>query len=418
MSVRNFIIIGISSLSLVFGQSVFNSYGLGTSKTSFHSSVSGAGSIGLVPTFHPGVSMDNPATWPGLNFTYISGSFSNQAFNLKGSNVTNQSASFNKIQFAIPIQDRFALGVALKPLNSHNSFFSTDTVYIDFEGSIIKNNKEFRSGGGIMAAEIAFALPINQDAGMGLSFNQLFGSSRDEHSMVLNGTYYRLYNIRTYSGSTFSFDFAGKLFKNDQIALFGFAKAEITDKPVSGMLYKFDLFEDSNNNYAFDVEDYPGELDVDTIKVKNIYAPRSLSFGVNASFNNNLNIFGEFQHWNDEPNDVAFSSIFKDQILSKSHSGFGLVRFGNYSARSWQDRLTLRLGIHRNTYQFSNSDRSLIENGISVGFGFKFAATGNQLDFSFRNGQRGINGGAEELFNEFTIGLSLGDNWFLRRRGK
>ena len=78
----------------------------------------------------------------------------------------------------------------------------------------------------------------------------------------------------------------------------------------------------------------------------------------------------------------------------------------------------MRLGIHRNTHQFSNSDRSLIENGISVGFGFKFAATGNQLDFSFRNGQRGINGGAEELFNEFTIGLSLGDNWFLRRRGK
>ena len=73
-------------LSIIFlinylcAQSVFNSFGLGLSPTSYHTSVNGAGSIGLVPTFHPGVSMENAATWPGLNYTFISASYSNQLY--------------------------------------------------------------------------------------------------------------------------------------------------------------------------------------------------------------------------------------------------------------------------------------------------------------------------------------------------
>ena len=53
-----------------------------------------------------------------------------------------------------------------------------------------------------------------------------------------------------------------------------------------------------------------------------------------------------------------------------------------------------------------------------MGIGFKFAVTGNQIDFSFRYGSRSIRSSQKELFQEFTIGVSLGDIWFLRRRAK
>jgi len=418
MSIRKILLMTVLVSTIMFSQSVFNAYGLGLSRTSFHTSVNGAGSIGLVPTFHPGVSMDNPATWPGLKFTYVSGSFSNQAHGLNNAGVTNQSAGFNNIQFVVPIKERFGFGISLKPLNSHNAFFSTDTVSMDFEGETLRSNKEFRSGGGIMSGSFGIALPLNQHMGIGLSYNALFGSSRDEHSMVLNDTYYRLFNVRTYSGSTFSVDFAGRLFKNDKMMLLTFARVSMTNKPVSGSLYQFDLFEDTNNNYSFDTGDYPSEVDVDTIDVTNIYAPNSFSFGINANFKNDFNIFGEFELWNDEATNMSFASIHRDQIGSKTHVGSGLVRFGRMGARNWQDRLTFRLGLHRDIYQFIYSGKSLIENGISVGFGFKFAATGNQIDFSFRNGSRIFDETQKEIFREVTVGVSLGDIWFLRRRGK
>ena len=130
-----------------FTQSIFNAYGLGLSRTSFHSSANGAGSIGLIPSFHPGVSMDNTATWPGLNFTYVSGSYSNQANGIKDSNIENQASRFNKLQFVIPFRERYALGLTVKPLNNHNSFLTTDTTSFHFNGADISSRKEFRSGG-------------------------------------------------------------------------------------------------------------------------------------------------------------------------------------------------------------------------------------------------------------------------------
>ena len=122
LSLRVLLII-IFSFTYAYTQSVFNSYGLGLNRTSYHTSVNGAGSIGLVPTFHPGVSMENVATWPGLNYTFISGSYSNQLFANEKRNISNQAAGFSKIQFIVPILDKYGFGLSLKPLNNHNTFF-------------------------------------------------------------------------------------------------------------------------------------------------------------------------------------------------------------------------------------------------------------------------------------------------------
>ena len=98
----------------------------------------------------------------------------------------------------------------------------------------------------------------------------------------------------------------------------GYARVSMTGNPVSSTQYQFDLFEDRNNNYSFDSDDYPENVDVDTINVSNIYAPSSISFGLNAALNNDINIFGEFQLWNDQAINDNFSSIYTDQIAAKT----------------------------------------------------------------------------------------------------
>tara|TARA_Y100000590_G_scaffold445230_1_gene577060 strand:- start:429 stop:1199 length:771 start_codon:yes stop_codon:yes gene_type:complete len=254
--------------------------------------------------------------------------------------------------------------------------------------------------------------------GLGFTYNYLFGSSRDDQSVVINNTYYRLFNIRTYQGSTYKVDFGGKFFSNNNLSILAFASIELTDKPVYGKLYQFDLFEDINNNYSFDSNDYPAEVGVDTIGVNNIYAPNSFSLGLNIGLKKNLNIFSEFQLWNDESNNINYASIYKDQVGSKNHIGLGLIRFGNQMERNWQDRITFRSGVYKDIFKLRYSGKSIIENGLSVGFGFKFASTGNQIDFSFRSGSRYSDDVNKELFREFTVGISVGDVWFLRRRAK
>ena len=417
MSYRN-IFISLLLLNYIHAQSVFNAYGLGLSKSGNYAATSGAGSIGLVPTFHPGVSLDNPATWPGLKFTYISGSYNSRSVGLDNKNDITYGNGLDKIQFVIPIQDRYAMGVSLKLVNNHNSYFKTDSSTFDFQGKNLITNKEFRSGGGLLAGSFGVSFPMNEKMGLGFSVDRLFGSSRDEHSLVLNDIHYRMFNIRTYSGTVMNLNFAGNFYNDNDLIVLAFARISMTGKPVSGTLYQFDLFEDRNDNYTYDPDDYPATVNVDTIEVSDIYAPNSFSFGLNAGFRNDLNIFGEFQIWNDEASSANYESIYTDQIGSKTHFGGGLVKFGNIGARAWQDKLTFRLGAFKESYGLKYSGKTINENGITMGIGFKFAVTGNQLDFSYRTGSRSINGDYKELVKEFNIGLSLGDVWFLRRREK
>ena len=417
MSYRN-IFISLLLLNYIHAQSVFNAYGLGLSKSGHYTATSGAGSIGLVPTFHPGVSLDNPATWPGLKFTYISGSYNSRSVGLDNKNDITYGNGLDKIQFVIPIQDRYAIGVSLKLVNNHNSYFKTDSSTFDFQGKNLITNKEFRSGGGLLAGSFGVSFPMNEKMGLGFSVDRLFGSSRDEHSLVLNDIHYRMFNIRTYSGTVMNLNFAGNFYNDNDLIVLAFARISMTGKPVSGTLYQFDLFEDRNGNYTYDPDDYPATVNVDTIEVSDIYAPNSFSFGLNAGFRNNLNIFGEFQIWSDEASSANYESIYTDQIGSKTHFGGGIVKFGNIGARAWQDKLTFRLGAFKESYGLKYSGKTINENGITMGIGFKFAVTGNQLDFSYRTGSRSINGDYKELVKEFNIGLSLGDVWFLRRREK
>ena len=417
MSYRN-IFISLLLLNYIHAQSVFNAYGLGLSKSGHYTATSGAGSIGLVPTFHPGVSLDNPATWPGLKFTYISGSYNSRSVGLENRNDITYGNGLDKIQFVIPIQDRYAIGVSLKLVNNHNSYFKTDSSTFDFQGKNLITNKEFRSGGGLLAGSFGVSFPMNEKMGLGFSVDRLFGSSRDEHSLVLNDIHYRMFNIRTYSGTVMNLNFAGNFYNDNDLIVLAFARISMTGKAVSGTLYQFDLFEDRNDNYTYDPDDYPATVNVDTIEVSDIYAPNSFSFGLNAGFRNDLNIFGEFQIWSDEASSANYESIYTDQIGSKTHFGGGIVKFGNIGARAWQDKLTFRLGAFKESYGLKYSGKTINENGITMGIGFKFAVTGNQLDFSYRTGSRSINGDYKELVKEFNIGLSLGDVWFLRRREK
>ena len=85
----------------------------------------------------------------------------------------------------------------------------------------------------------------------------------------------------------------------------------MTNEPVSGNLYNFDLFEDVNNNYTFDCNDYPNEVQVDTTDINDIYAPNSIALGINLTMTNNINLFGEFQTWRDKATNINYGSIFK-----------------------------------------------------------------------------------------------------------
>ena len=56
--------------------------------------------------------------------------------------------------------------------------------------------------------------------------------------------------------------------------------------------------------------------------------------------------------------------------------------------------------------------------GISLGFGIKFGVANNQIDFAYKYGVRTSDLISNETIQHFTVGLQLGDLWFVKRRPK
>ena len=406
------------SFSFSMSQSIYNSYGLGLPKSTFYASENGLGSIGLVPNFTNKVSIGNPSTWKYLKHSYINSTYESQSFKLDQSIVSSEGSQFGGIQFLIPIRNEYAIGLSVKPVNNLNTFLKTDTVRYLMHDDNLSVSREFKSGGGVMASSFAFSLPINSKMNVGLSFDSFFGSSRTEKSIIVNNVYYRSLGINTFKGSSYNVFFSGDFFESNKIILSIYSGVVKTNAPLSAYAYNFDLFEDTDGDLIPTSNDFPNDTNVDTMKVENIYAPNSFSLGFNLDFKNSLNTYFEFQLWNDNAQNIKNLGLFDDQIVSNYHIGAGLVKFGDIYDKDWQDKITFRLGAYRKDYKMLSMGNNIIENGLSLGLGIKFGNTANQLDVSFNNGTRSSENNFSETFKQFSIGISVGDVWFLRRRSK
>ena len=406
------------SFSLSSSQSVYNSYGLGLPKSTFYASEKGLGTIGLVPNFTNKVSIGNPSTWKYLKHSYINSTYESQTLKLNKSIISSEGSQFSGIQFLIPIRSEYAIGLSVKPVNNLNSSFKTDTVNYLMHDENLSVSREFKSGGGVMASSFAFSLPINSKMNVGLSFNSYFGSSRAEKSIIVNNVYYRSLGINTYKGSSYDVFFSGDFFESDKIVLSIYSGIIKTNTPLSAYAYNFDLFEDTDGDLIPTSNDFPNDTNVDTLKVENLFSPNSFSLGFNVDFKNSLNTYFEFQLWSDNARNTNSIGLFNDQIVSNNHLGAGIVKFGDINDKDWQDKITFRLGAYRKDYKMLSIGNNIIENGLSLGLGIKFGNTANQLDLSYNNGTRTSENNFSETFKQFSIGISVGDVWFLRRRAK
>ena len=410
------LVYGIFSLGL--NQSIYNSYGLGLPKSSFFAPENGLGSIGLVPNFINKVSIGNPSTWSHLKHSYINSTYESQSFNLNRSSFTSNSSQFGGIQFLVPIRSKYAIGLSVKPVNDLNTFFKTDTVNFIMNDENLSTSKEFKSGGGVMASTFALSVPINSRMNIGLSFDSFFGSSRIEKAIILNDIYYRNYGVNTYRGSNYNMYFSGEFFDSDNLEVSVYTGITKTSTPISAYVYSIDLFEDTDGDLLPTGNDFPQDPGADTLRVENVYAPNAFSMGLNLDFKNSLNTYFEFQLWNDNAQNIKNFSLFNDHVVSNNHLGIGVIKFGNVDDKDWQDKITFRLGAYRKDFKLSSIDNNIIENGLSMGLGIKFGNTANQLDLSYNNGIRSSKNNFNESFKQFSIGISVGDVWFLRRRAK
>ena len=108
-----------------------------------------------------------------------------------------------------------------------------------------------------------------------------------------------------------------------------------------------------------------------------------------------------------------------NKISSGNILTVGMLRFPNQTGKNWTGNFILRSVFKYSHPNIEPTKNIISEIGYSMGFGFKFGATSNQLDINYYVGSRSFKEKFDgENIHQIQAGVSLSDIWFVKRRQK
>ena len=422
-------------LSLSLAQGPFNGYGIGALQNWTSPSEAGASSIGLVPSYRSGIALSNPTTWHNLRFTFLSISYNGFESSLENSS-KNGYSNLQSAQFIIPIKQKHALGIELHPY-SYQKIDLVDSLEQDFNAfnDTISIEKQFNQAGGVMAFDLSASTVLLNKTNLGLTFQFLFGSSRQNNSLLIDEIPYTISSRLNYSGVN-TLLYANTNIKNFNI----FFKTSFSLKPLDAIETKLYPYFDTNKNgyhdFVYDYlnpgYDFPHPNDVpepETGRLTNIHDHSSVGIGISKTFLKRLQLAIELENNSDNSDfNSQIPNSFNSRIVNSDYLSMGMIWFPNEKSFRFIDNFTFRSGLSFNNFlidDLSSSDNDRIKSnnnisefGYSIGLGYKFKSVGNQIDFTYHSSLRshGNDSYGEELFRGFQVGISIADIWFIKRR--
>ena len=119
---------------------------------------------------------------------------------------------------------------------------------------------------------------------------------------------------------------------------------------------------------------------------------------------------------------------FNKRIIENGKFSAGAIWFPSKQSYKFLDNLIFRAGLFFNNFatdEFAHgstirkkSKFNITEFGYSIGFGYKFKAVGNQIDFAYSSSIKSfeVSDFDEERFRGLQISISIADIWFIKRR--
>ena len=412
-------------ISGLLGQSTMNGYGYGMFSQNNESASLGSGSIGLVPSFQNNVSLSNPSTWHNMSFTFLSLSFEGQRNAFGNQSVNNSNLSGAKL--IIPAKQKLSIGISFSPFLSRQ-LTVVDSTYEEFifnESDTLSYSRSDETSGGSSMMQFAVGYNLTDQDDIGVAIDVIFGSSRSIRNLIIDDTGHLLQSRDYFSGSLLELYYTTKRFSFKDKPLVLALNYNLSLNPINVENESYQAFIDINSNNYHDGSDYPGATEAllptkvtfgDEIKINNI------KIGLDYEIYELYHLQLEFDMWQNKGNNNLLSSIYPGHIKEKNRVNVSLNKFPKPFTDDTFDRMHLRGGIFFGNYNIVNpmtaeSLDSVNEVGLALGFGVKFGLTNNQFDIGYNFVQRsGIYQAGVENMQVFSVGLSIGDLWFIKRR--
>ena len=416
------IILAVFLCSTLFSQSLLNGYGIGKKIDIYDAASLGISSTGLLPSFTKDVSLQNPSTWKNLNFTYFTGTYQVEQ-KIVLNDIINGNSNLGYAQFIIPIKNKYAFGLGIHPYFNQYLILdgSDENDYIAF-GDTLTINHSYSSFGGITAFNISFAGNVLNNLNAGVTFDFLYGSARQQTIFSIADLDYYSQQRHVYSGSLAKFYINSDILSKWNVPLNLYFGWGLPLNAISVKFYYYKPFEDSNDSGEQDNSDFPklsDSTDPLVLNTENVSAPYEYQFGFDYAIQKGISLLGEYSRWEDKEKIGANYSALNDQIKSIDHFNIGIIKFTPRIPKNFLDRMNFKAGAYSNNIKLLNSEKNIKEYGVSMGLSFNFGVTKNQIDFAYSIGKReGLFEIGDENIQKFSIGITVGDIWFVKRRAQ
>ncbi|HKJ48891.1 MAG TPA: hypothetical protein VJ973_07360 [Christiangramia sp.] len=388
--------------------SPYSYYGIGL--TNFKGTVENRAMGGLsifADSIH--INMQNPASYGRLKMTNYSIGASHDRINLKTDEASDNAkiTSLDYLSLAFPISDKVGIGLGVLPYTSVG-YRILDTE----EGSASLLNGR----GGMNKVFLSAGWAVTPELSIGVDANYNFGNFQNTQSINREELQYGTTDVNRSDIKGFTFNFGA----NYQKMLNETLKLHVSSTYAPAM----DL--DSENVRAISTVDFSSgtgrvidfrELDLADTQFE---FPSKVSIGVGLGERNKWFVGAEYANEGSSSYEDSFSfrgdnGEYED-ASQFSVGGFYIPQYNSFS--SYFERVVYRAGFRFDETGLIVNDEPINEFGMSFGLGLPVGSNFSNINLGIELGQRGTkdSGLIQENFLRLSIGLSLNDKWFTKRK--
>ena len=410
----------IVSLGLLFSlvslaqegtSSPYSFYGIGDIKFKGTVENRSMGGISVFPdSIH--VNLQNPAQFASLKFTSltIGGTYSNTKFKTESQQEKARRTSLDYLAVGIPA-GKLGIGFGLMPYSSVGFKIQK------FADATSPVTRRYTGVGGINKAFVGFGYKLSKAFSVGADVQYNFGNIETKSLRFVDGVQFGTRELNTSDISGFNFTTAlnYKTKFTDKLSFFG--SFVFTPESNLKLANKRSIaIVQFSSQGGEGVVPSPVNVDVDDTTIK---LPTKYAFGAG---------FGEVRKWlvggevtlqkNSEMgnrfNDI--DNVTFENSTRYSLGGYFIPNYNSYS--SYFKKVTYRGGLRYENTGLVINTKSIEDFAVTLGLGLPLAGTFSNINVGLEIGKRGTQyyGLVEENYINLSIGLSLSDRWFIKRK--
>ena len=365
------------------------------------------------------INLRNPAAYSKLRLTTYTGAITHREFRLRD-NVETQRTSVTNLDYlavGFPIAKNAGIGFGIQPFSSVGFDLVSETP--NAEQDTVRN--VFSGRGGLNRAFLSVGYEPIKNFAIGATANFNFGTLEYNRTETIQGVQLGTLDSRESRINGFDFNFGTTYTPKigEKYTLFTHLGVDTQINLISENSRRIGSFSGTQGETeVFDVD-----LEAQNLRNTELKIPTRTTLGLGFGEDKKWFVGGEYSFQELSTFENTFLGQENVSYTDATTMALGGYYVPNYAALSGIfNRITYRAGLRYQQSGLMVNGREINNFGITFGFGVPIVGTGtdrfSNLNIGFELGRRGTRAAdlLEESYLNISIGLSLNDRWFVKRK--